>query len=228
VQAVRGRSYEQYCALSQALDRVGERWTLLIVRELVPGPARFRELKAALPGLATNLLTQRLRGMEADGLLTQRLLPPPARVNVYELTEQGHALEPMLNALGLWGTRFLLTARYREPGGPRGFLLALRLVLPQQARSHQPARITLKLGKDAIGITVNKRGAVAITLEPPPQPELTLSLSYRRAFALLLGQLDLRQGIDKKLIKAAGSATVLAVLDDLFAQKKVLREAVDT
>jgi DNA-binding HxlR family transcriptional regulator len=97
------RSYNQYCGVARALDLVGERWALLIVRELVLGPKRFTDLREGLPGVATNVLSNRLRQLERDGIVGRRRLPPPAPVQVYELTDYGRELVPVMLALGRWG-----------------------------------------------------------------------------------------------------------------------------
>src|SRR5581483_5967561 len=101
------RSYNQYCGLAYALDIVGERWTLLIIRELMAGPRRFTDLLEGLPGVSTNLLTERLKELEQQGLLRQRRLPPPAASAVYELTSVGLELEQSLLELGRWGSQFV-------------------------------------------------------------------------------------------------------------------------
>ena len=101
------RSYDQYCGLALALDRIGERWTLLIVRELLTGPKRYVDLCNGLPSVATNLLSNRLKGMEADGLITRKLLPPPAASTVYTLTDLGLELEDAVHALIRWGGNFM-------------------------------------------------------------------------------------------------------------------------
>ena len=101
------RSYNQYCGLAYALDRVGERWTLLIVRELVAGPRRFTDLIDGLPGISTNLLTTRLKDLEQWGLVKRRVLLPPAGSTVYELTPLGRGLESALLELGRWGSQFV-------------------------------------------------------------------------------------------------------------------------
>src|SRR6478736_3892101 len=100
---VRRRSYDQFCAGARALDAVGDRWTLLIVRELLAGPRRYTDLHTDLPGVSTDVLASRLRDMERDGLATRRRLPPPGAAYVYELTARGSALLPVLQALGAWG-----------------------------------------------------------------------------------------------------------------------------
>ncbi len=101
------RSYNQYCGLAYALDIVGERWTLLIVRELMAGPRRFKDLIDGLPDISTNLLAERLKRLEQQGMLSRRVLPPPAGSTVYELTSLGQALEKMLLELGKWGSQFV-------------------------------------------------------------------------------------------------------------------------
>lgn len=101
------RSYHQYCGLAYALDIIGERWTLLIVRELVAGPRRFTDLMEGLPGISTNLLTERLKSLEQAKILRRRVLPPPAGSTVYELTPLGQGLEKALLDLGKWGSQFV-------------------------------------------------------------------------------------------------------------------------
>ena len=104
------RSYNQLCGLAFALDVVGERWTLLIIRELAAGPLRFTDLLVGLPGISTNLLTERLKGLEQRGLLARRTLAPPAASTVYELTALGAGLKPTLLELGHWGSQFVAEA----------------------------------------------------------------------------------------------------------------------
>ncbi|KAA2244065.1 winged helix-turn-helix transcriptional regulator [Salinarimonas soli] len=99
------RRYDDACGTAHALDLVGERWALLVARELMLGPKRFSDLRAGLPGISANVLTQRLEGLEAAGVLTRRRLPPPASVGVYELTSWGYELEPVILSLGRWAAR---------------------------------------------------------------------------------------------------------------------------
>ena len=101
------KSYNQFCALAYALDVVGERWTLLIIRELLAGPRRFTDLIDGLPGVSTNLLTERLKSLEQRGLVRRRTLPPPAGSTVYELTCIGRGIEQAVLELGRWGSQFL-------------------------------------------------------------------------------------------------------------------------
>lgn len=122
----RPRTYGQFCALARALDVVGERWTLLIVRELLPGPMRYSELKSSLTGIATNLLAERLRSMESNGILERRL--DGAGV-AYALTPRGEALRASLEALGSWGTPLLASGQGDDVLQPRWLTLALPVLL---------------------------------------------------------------------------------------------------
>jgi len=105
------RSYDQYCAVARALDAVGDRWTLLVVRELLAGPRRYTDLHADLPGVSTDMLAGRLKDLERDGLLERRRLPAPASAQVYELTDRGRRLLPVLTALAAFGADALAEPR---------------------------------------------------------------------------------------------------------------------
>src|SRR2546428_8658267 len=110
----RKRSYDQWCACARALDIVGERWTLLLVRDLLLGPKRYKDLLAGLPGIGTNLLAQRLRELEEQGVLERVVLPAPAGATVYRLTPRSAGLEPAVLALAGSGSQFLGTPRTSE------------------------------------------------------------------------------------------------------------------
>ncbi|MBA3348242.1 MAG: helix-turn-helix transcriptional regulator [Actinobacteria bacterium] len=101
------KRYDQYCPIAHALGTVGERWTLLVVRDLLNGPKRYTDLAASLPGIGTNILAARLKELEANGLVEKRKLPPPAASTVYELTSYGRDLRPVLHELSRWGARSL-------------------------------------------------------------------------------------------------------------------------
>ncbi|MFZ3467549.1 winged helix-turn-helix transcriptional regulator [Streptomyces sp. 4.24] len=126
----RRRSYDQYCASARALDAVGDRWTLLIVRELLAGPRRYTDLHADLPGVSTDVLAGRLKDMEAQGLATRRKLPPPAASTVYELTARGAGLLPVLTALAEWGAPDLAERRPTDALRAHWYALPLLRRLP--------------------------------------------------------------------------------------------------
>ena len=113
---MRMRTYGDPCGIARALDLVGERWALLVVRELLLGPKRFTDLREALPRVSADVLSQRLRELERTGVLRRAKLPPPAGSRVYELTEWGRELEPVVLALGRWGSR----GPFPDGGAPLG------------------------------------------------------------------------------------------------------------
>lgn len=149
------RDYFDGCAAAHALDLVGERWALLVVRELMLGPKRFTDLRTGLPHASPNVLSQRLRELEDAGVLRHRRLPPPAASAVYELTEWGLELEPVLQALGRWAARALPPA---ETINVDAVILSLRtLFMPERAADvdvtlqlvldEQPFRVHLAHGR---------------------------------------------------------------------------------
>lgn len=141
------RRYEDACAAAHALDLVGERWALLVMRELMFGPKRFSDLRAGLPGISANVLTQRLEGLEAAGVARRRRLPPPAAAQVYELTEWGRESEPIFQALGRWAAR----SPAHDPSLPfsaASLLLSLRTMLDPERAEGIEARIGLRVGDE--------------------------------------------------------------------------------
>jgi DNA-binding HxlR family transcriptional regulator len=141
------RHYEDACATAHAMDLVGERWALLVMRELMLGPKRFSDLRESLPGISANVLTQRLEGLEAAGVLVRRKLLPPAATQVYELTEWGYESEPIFQALGRWAARSPL----HDPTLPfstASFLLSLRTMLDSERAKGLEARVGFRLGEE--------------------------------------------------------------------------------
>jgi DNA-binding HxlR family transcriptional regulator len=143
------RSYGDPCGIARALDVVGERWALLVVRELVLGPKRFTDLRVHLPGIATDVLSQRLRQLEAAGIVRPATLPPPASGRAYELTERGHDLEPVLHALGRWGSSESLDAA-RHDMTVDAFAVALSTVFDAAAAGELEATVVLALDGDEV------------------------------------------------------------------------------
>lgn len=120
------RSYNQFCALARTLDALGERWTLLLIRELLLGPRRFTDLMSGLPGIAPNLLSDRLRALEGQGVISRATLPPPAGARVYELTARGRRLQPALLELARWGMEPMEPPRPDEHRRPGWYAVALQ------------------------------------------------------------------------------------------------------
>lgn len=141
------RRYDDACATAHAMDLVGERWALLVIRELMFGPKRFSDLRADLPGISANVLTQRLEGLEAAGIVTRRRLPPPTPVQVYELTEWGYQAEPIFQALGRWAARSPL----HDPTLPfsaSSLFLSFRTMFDPGRAGDLDATIGFRIGKE--------------------------------------------------------------------------------
>ena len=141
------RTYGPYCPVARTLELVGERWTLLIVRELLVGPLRFTDLNAALEGIPRNLLADRLRHLEAHGIVTRQELPPPAARTVYALTGPGRELLPVIGALAQWGLTHLPPPGPGEPVSPSLGVLAERHGLPLPAAVRRPSSPARKGGR---------------------------------------------------------------------------------
>ncbi len=141
------RSYEDACGAAHALDLVGERWALLVMRELMLGPKRFSDLRADLPGISANVLTQRLEGLEAAGVLVRRKLPPPASAQVYELTPWGYESEPIFQTLGRWAAR----SPQHDPTLPLSavsLFLSFRTMLDAERARGLVARVGFRIGAE--------------------------------------------------------------------------------
>ena len=148
------RTYGDRCGVARALDVVGERWALLVVRELLLGPKRFTDLRAGLPGLSPDVLSQRLRELEQAGLVRRRKLAPPAGSRVYELTERGLAVEPILLELGRWGSATPFPEG-EAAFSADSFVIALRTLFDPEAAAGVDVTVELRLGEDGF------RGRVA-------------------------------------------------------------------
>lgn len=158
------RWYDDACGTAHALELVGERWSLLIVRELLLGPRRFGDLKSSLKGISANVLTQRLEGLEAAGVAARRKLPPPASVQVYDLTDWGREAEPIISELGRWAAR----SPAHDPTlplTPVSMMLSFRTMF--DARKAGDARMTLgfRFGADRFVVTVADGGLTVVRSE---------------------------------------------------------------
>jgi len=151
---VANKSYAQYCGIAAALDRVGDRWTLLILRELTFGEQRFTDLRSALPGIASNLLTERLRDLEADGLVEQRELPAPAARTVYALTASGRRINPVLRALAQFGLPYLGDPGDRKVRPRQAIFGGLAALLDPEAARGVDLRVRFELDGEELWLEV--------------------------------------------------------------------------
>jgi DNA-binding HxlR family transcriptional regulator len=172
------RSYDQYCAVARGLDVIGDRWTLLLVRDLLLGPKRYKDLLNGLPGIGTNLLADRLKELENAGIVERTVLPPPAGSAVYQLTETGQSLETVMTALGRWGARFLGPPRKTDIMVPRAYFVAMRGVFNPEAAAGVTETYELRVDglvfevRVADGRLTTREGAV-------PNPNVVLTMDVR-------------------------------------------------
>ncbi|RRR80774.1 helix-turn-helix domain-containing protein, partial [Streptomyces sp. RP5T] len=185
------RSYDQYCSAARALDLVGDRWTLLIVRELLAGPRRYTDLHADLPGVSTDVLASRLKDMERDGLATRRRLPPPGAAYVYELTPRGGELLPVLQALGAWGEAELGVRRPTDAVRAHWFALPLLRALEGEGL----VEVRLEEGEFHLHVGAGQDGPAYGDGPAPGEPDARLVLDAGTCEALGRGELSLPDAV---------------------------------
>ncbi|MBB5079542.1 winged helix-turn-helix transcriptional regulator [Nonomuraea endophytica] len=196
------RSYGQFCGLARALDVVGDRWNLLIVRELLPGPLRYNELKTSLTGIATNLLAERLRSLEGNGIVERRL----GDVGVlYALTPWGAELREPMEALGRWGAPLLMTGRGDDAFQPRWLALALPALL-RDVTAAPALELGLEIEGLLIVLRIDENGSRAV-VQPGDRPGTILTAAPEIVVGLAAGGLTIDQAVSAGRLQ--GDAEVL-------------------
>ncbi|UNZ17633.1 helix-turn-helix domain-containing protein [Streptomyces sp. 891-h] len=202
------RSYDQFCAMARALDSVGDRWTLLIVRELLAGPRRYTDLHADLPGVSTDVLAARLKHMEGEGLAERRRQPRPASGYVYELTERGRALLPVLTALADWGAPALGKPRATDAVRAHWWALPLREAVRRALGHETAALVDVVLPEGAFHLRLGTgeiQDAPLYGEGPAPEgAQLRLELDAETCAALADGSLTLPDGVRTGTVRVAG------------------------
>jgi DNA-binding HxlR family transcriptional regulator len=204
------RSYDQYCPLSRALDIVGERWTLLIVRELLAGPRRYTDLHADLPGISTDVLAARLKEMEQDDLVTRRRLPPPAAAAVYELTPRGHGLLASLTALADWGTAGLADPQPTDALRAHWSALPLMRLLTELTTPLEGV-VNIGLGEGSFHITITSTGP-SYGHGPVEHPHAQLILDRQACVAAIRGDATLPRLLEEGRISIEGDGPLAQAL----------------
>ena len=207
---MKNRSYNQFCALASALDVVGERWSLLIIRDLLPGPRRFKDLIDGLPAISTNLLCKRLKSLEQQGILCRRVLPPPAGSTVYELTAAGRALETAVLELGKWGSRRLPTSLEGiVPPSLGAISLAIKAFFhPEQAQGVAET-YELRFGAEALQVQIWD-GELQVRQGQDLKPDAVLNTDMRSFLGLFTGQIKPDEAIAGSLIRIEGDPRALS------------------
>lgn len=209
------RTYGDACGIARALDTVGERWALMVVRELLLGPKRFTDIRAGLPALSADVLAARLRELERSGVVARRTLPPPAASQVYELTPLGLALEPVVLALGRWGGANL-------PSSPEGTGMSLDAAMLSFPTLFDPvlagdfeATVQIKLGHDLFRATVDG-GLFTIERGQAVAPDATIDTDPRTLIDVAHGRRSLDDASSSGDMKIFGDGSAATRFLGLF------------
>jgi DNA-binding HxlR family transcriptional regulator len=193
------RSYGQYCSIAKALDVVGDRWTLLIIRELlIRGACRYTDLRNGLPGIATNLLSDRIRELESAGLVRREDAPPPIATTLFHLTEAGAELLPVLDAIGRWGVRYMIEPADSDEFRGHWFTFPVSFFLHDRDPGGPPVSIELRTASDPAVIEISG-GSAHTRLGTAAAPDLILQGEPQLILALLSGQLTAAEAADRGL-----------------------------
>ena len=208
------RHYDDGCGMAHALELVGERWALLVVRELMLGPRRFTDLRAALPGISPNVLSDRLDELEASCILRHHTLPPPASVSVYELTDWGRELEPVIRDIGRWAAR-----SPRMPSGlpmsVNSVVLSFRTMFSAEKAKGFAARIGIELAGQPFRVEVSPE---RLDIQPglAEAPDATLAGDPNAVAAVVYGGQELNEALRGGVLRAGGDLGVLRRFVTLF------------
>lgn len=210
------RSYQQYCGLAEALDLLGERWTLLIVRDLLTGPKRYTDLHTRLVGIGTGLLSERLRELESAGVIEKTVLPPPAASTVYQLTENGEDLRPVLFGLIRWGSK-----RLGEPGESQAidaesFALALGARLESKLTGVS-GLYEFKVDDQPIRVQIDQ-GRITVAATETRAPDATITTDTSTLVALNAGTRMLTDALAAGDISGDGDPEAIGALITAFAE----------
>ncbi len=196
------KRYAQYCPVAHALGLVGERWALLVVRELLNGPKRYTDLAGALPGIGTNILAGRLRDLETAGVIQKRRLPPPAAANVYELTPYGEELREPLYALGRWGARSLGPPQPDDALAPGWLVNAVRATCTSGCL---PDRVfELRVEDDTVTARFDEDQQLVVEPGTSGEADTVIETDAQTLFCIASGQTTTSEAIRTKVLKVAG------------------------
>lgn len=216
------RKYRQFCAVARGLDAVGDRWTLLLVRELLLGPKRFGDLLDAAPGIGTNLLSDRLRQLEAAGVVERATLPPPAGSSVYRLAEAGLELEPVVLAIGRWGARFMSERRPDDHLAPGAYFIALRARFSPERGEPVSEAYEFRIGHRVFEVRLD--GKTCSTGEGgASNPAAVFTMLPETLDSLFFGRLSAEDALESGAVIVAGDSAALARFLEKFPRPRQAR-----
>lgn len=216
------RSYGQFCGLARTLDVVGDRWTLLLIRELAIRPCRYRDLRDGLPGIATNLLADRLRQLERDGVVERSEVPPPVGAAVYRLSPLGRRLIPVILDLAAWGSAWM------QAGDPsaleqgedvfrgRWLVLAVAALMRDVAEGTPDMRVRIDVGDESVAVEIHD-GALLASVDQGGHADLAIVTSPETALSLLTGQIALAEAVATGAAEVGGPPWTVAAFEALAA-----------
>lgn len=212
--ATKKRTYNDLCGLSHALELVGERWAILILRELSYGPKRFTDIRSGLPSASPNVLSQRLRELEAHGIVSRRTLAPPAASKVYELTEWGRELEPTLRSLGRWAAR---SPHFPDSGhfSPSSLAMNLETMFLADRAAGLDVTIGLRLADDAFVLRI-AGGELTVERGEAERADALISTDPMTLIGILYYGEDLAAAEEAGAIRIEGDRAAVERLPELF------------
>lgn len=210
------RRYNQYCAAARALDLVGDRWTLLLVRELMLGPRRYSDLQHGLPGIGTNLLAARLKSLEDAGVVAQRQLPRPAAANVYELTTRGRGLEPIVVQLAQWGLELLGAPDPRQEWRPEWSIVAMRATFRPEAAGAVDEAYQFWVDAEPFWAAV-RDGAATTGRGETTGPAVTITADAATFLAVAAGEVSIADAVSGGSYRIDGDAAALDRCAKMFS-----------
>jgi DNA-binding HxlR family transcriptional regulator/putative sterol carrier protein len=216
--------YQQYCALARTLDVAGDRWTLLIVRELTPGPRRFTDLLDGLPGVSRNLLTERLRALERDGIVARQELPPPAARQVYELTDDGRDLAVAMAPLIAWGARRIGDRKPGESFRARWPAVAMAGLADRDAARGVSEIYQYLVGDSAFHFSVDD-GSIELHDGRAQDPAVTLTTDEETWAEIASGKITASSAAAAGALTIDGDPEAARRLGKIFAREPMLAQA---
>jgi DNA-binding HxlR family transcriptional regulator/putative sterol carrier protein len=216
--------YQQYCGAARALDVVGDRWTLLIVRELMLGPRRFTDLIDGLPGISRNLLTERLRSLEREEIITRGELPPPAARHIYELTEGGRDLADAIVPLVAWGVRRLGDRKPNESFRAHWAALAMVTFADREAAQGVSETYQYLVGSTAFHFIVDT-GSIQLRYGRAERPAVTLTTDEETWADIASGKTTASSAAAEGTLTLAGDPQAVTRLGEILSRSVVLGQA---